>query len=87
MSIDPKKVIFEANRLIITYDKHLSFKDLIEPNLEIFSKFRLMYSTDNTVSQFDYTSLDRIEEDCDSIKKFFHGDGLLFFSKDTAVCI
>ena len=82
MSIDPKKAIFEANRLIITHDKHLSFKDLIEPNLEIFSKFRLMYSTDNTVSQFGYTSLDRIEEDCDSIKKFFHGNGLLFFSND-----
>ncbi|MBE9048762.1 hypothetical protein IQ255_31050 [Pleurocapsales cyanobacterium LEGE 10410] len=82
MSIDPKKAIFEANRLIITHDKHLSFKDLIEPNLEIFSKFRLMYFTNNTVSQFGYTSLDRIEEDCDSIRKFFHGNGLLFFSKD-----
>ena len=82
MSIDAKKAIFEANKLIITHDKDLSFNDLIEPNLEIFSKFKLMYSTNNTNSQFGYTSLDRIEEDCDSIRKFFHGSGLLFFSKD-----
>lgn len=30
MSIDPEKAILEANSLIITHDKHLSFKDLIE---------------------------------------------------------
>ena len=77
-----KLAIFEAKQLIISHDKHLSFNDLIEPNLEIFSHFRLIYSTNNIVSDFGYTSLDEIESLCDSIKKFFYGEGLLFFSKD-----
>ena len=82
MSMDAKEALFEANQLIILHDNNLSFKDLIEPNLEIFSQFRLMYSTDNTVSNFGYTSLDKIEEECNSLKKFFYGKGLLFYSKD-----
>ena len=74
--------IFEAARLIISHDRHSSFRDLIEPNLSIFSNFRLMYSSNNTVTNFGYLSLDEIESKCSSIKKFFYGSELLFFSKN-----
>lgn len=74
--------IFKAIRLIISHNRHLSFRDLIEPNLEIFSNFRLMYSSNNTVTNFGYISLDEIESKCSSLKKFFYGSELLFFSKD-----
>lgn len=82
MNIDPKKALIEANKLLLLHDKNLSFNHLIEPNLEIFSKFRLMYSSNNTISNFGYRSLDKIEEQCSSLKKFFYGKGLLFFSKE-----
>lgn len=82
MSVNTESEIIKANKLIITHDKHLSFNDLIEPNLEIFSKFRLIYSTNNTNSGFGYTSLDKIEQECSCLKKFFYGSGLLFFSQD-----
>ena len=82
MTTNAETPILKANRLIISHDKNLSFNDLIEPNLTVFSNFRLMYSTNNTVSDFGYTSLDKIETQCSSLQKFFYGNGLLFFSKD-----
>lgn len=82
MNANTQASLFKANELIITHDKYLSFNDLIEPNLEIFSKFRLIYSTNNITSSFGYTSLDKIEKQCSSLKRFFHGSGLLFFSQD-----
>ncbi|MBH8551523.1 hypothetical protein I8751_03845 [Nostocaceae cyanobacterium CENA357] len=72
----------EVKRLILSHHKHLSFNDLIEPNLTVFSELRLMYSTNNIVSDFGYTSLHEIETVCSSLKKFFEGSGLLFFSED-----
>lgn len=80
--METNSAIFEATRLIISHNQHLSFRDLIEPNLEIFSNFRLMYSSNNTVTNFGYLSLDEIESKCSSLKKFFYGSELLFFSKN-----
>ncbi|MDJ0662702.1 MAG: hypothetical protein QNJ42_24935 [Crocosphaera sp.] len=68
--------------LIISHEPTQSFNDLIEPNLDIFSNFRLMYSTNNIVSDFGHISLDKIEQECISLNKFFYGSGLLFFSQD-----
>lgn len=59
-----------------------SFKNLIENNAALFQGFRLVYSTNNLDAEFSHSSLKEIEEHCPTLKKYFYGTGLLFYSDD-----
>lgn len=41
-----------------------------------------MYSTNNLQSEFSNSSLKRIEEQCVTLKKYFYGSGILFYSDE-----
>jgi len=53
---------------------------LIEKNITLFQGFNIAYSTNNLESNFSGLSLASIEQECTSLKKFFYGSGLLFYS-------
>ena len=59
-----------------------SFKNLIENNSDLFKGFRLVYSTNNLDAEFSHSSLREIEEHCPTLKKYFYGTGILFYSDE-----
>jgi hypothetical protein len=71
-----------AINAILMHDPSDSFKNLIEKNIELFKQFRLVYSTDNIDAEFSHSSLKSIEDDCPTLKKYFYGSGLLFYSDE-----
>lgn len=71
-----------AFNLVVHHDSVLSFSDLIEPNRDVFTGFKLVYSTNHLEGDFAHTSLKAIEEQCPTLKKYFYGSGLLFFSDE-----
>lgn len=70
----------DAMNAIVYHDPRDSFANLIDPNREIFKGFKIIYSSGHVESQFAQTSLRDIEKKCSVLKKYFYGDGLLFFS-------
>lgn len=71
-----------AFNLVTHHDTELSFSDLIEPNRNTFYGFKLVYSTNHLDGDFANTSLKSIEDQCPTLKKYFYGSGLLFFSDE-----
>lgn len=71
-----------AVNAILLHKPANSFKNLIEGNEELFKGFRLVYSTNNLDSEFSHSSLKEIEEDCPTLKKYFYGTGILFYSDE-----
>lgn len=71
-----------AFNAILMHDTSHSFSSLIDNNLDRFRDFRLVYSTDNIEADFSNSSLKNIEEQCPTLKKFFYGTGLLFYSDE-----
>lgn len=59
-----------------------SFKKLIENNEKLFQGFRLVYSTNNLDADFSHSSLRKIEEHCPTLKTYFYGTGILFYSDE-----
>ena len=71
-----------AANAILLHDPSDSFKNLIENNEELFKEFRLVYSTNNLDFEFSHSSLREIEEHCPTLKKYFYGTGILFYSDE-----
>ncbi|MBB1437455.1 hypothetical protein H5202_01985 [Shewanella sp. SG41-4] len=71
-----------AFNLVAHHDTELSFSGLIEPNRDTFHGFKLVYSTNHLEGDFANTSLKAIEDECPTLKKYFYGSGLLFFSDE-----
>ncbi|WP_444904058.1 hypothetical protein ACJJIU_02300 [Microbulbifer sp. CnH-101-E] len=71
-----------AANAILMHDPADSFKNLIEKNEELFKEFRLVYSTNNLDSEFSHSSLKEIEDHCPTLKKYFYGTGILFYSDE-----
>ncbi|EIO3974208.1 hypothetical protein LQK39_001996 [Vibrio vulnificus] len=71
-----------AFNLVAHHDTELSFSDLIEPNRDTFDGFKLIYSTNHLEGDFANMSLKSIEDECSTLKKYFYGSGLLFFSDE-----
>ena len=71
-----------AVNAILLHEPANSFKNLIENNEELFKGFRLVYSTNNLNSEFSHSSLNEIEEHCPTLKKYFYGTGILFYSDE-----
>jgi len=69
----------KAGNAIIEYPDSNSFYELINSNRELFNGFRLIYSTNNTISNFNSLSLKDIEIKYPVITKYFGGSGLLFY--------
>ncbi|MDP3425101.1 MAG: hypothetical protein Q8S32_15255 [Burkholderiaceae bacterium] len=67
---------------ILMHDPSDSFRNLIENNSTIFKGFRLVYSTNNLDAEFLHSSLRKIEEHCPTLKKYFYGTGMLFYSDE-----
>ena len=77
-----RMVRFEAaTELIIHHPETSSLAQLISPNLHTFSGFRLIYSTNNIVTDFGGISLSDLEDNCAPLTRFFGGTGLLFFDE------
>ncbi|MNZ36998.1 hypothetical protein D3C78_544370 [compost metagenome] len=72
----------KAVNAILLHDPSDSFKNLIENNQELFKGFRLAYSTNNLETEFSHSSLSEIEEHCPTLKKYFYGTGILFYSDE-----
>ncbi|MBQ4851046.1 hypothetical protein [Pseudoalteromonas sp. MMG012] len=70
-----------AANAIVMHASSDSFKNLIDNNENLFRGFRLVYSTNNIEAGFSHSSLKSIEDDCPTLKKFFYGTGLLFYSE------
>lgn len=70
-----------ATNAVVMHDPSDSFKNLIENNENLFRGFRLVYSTNNLDAEFSHSSLKDIEEHCPTLKKYFYGTGLLFYSE------
>lgn len=71
-----------AFNVIAHHDMDLSFSDLIDNNRDVFSGFKLIYSTNHLENTFANTSLKEIEDACPVLKKYFYGTALLFFSDE-----
>lgn len=71
-----------AVNAILLHNPADSFKNLIDNNEELFKGFRLVYSTNNLDAEFSHSSLRKIEEHCPTLKKYFYGTGLLFYSDE-----
>jgi hypothetical protein len=71
-----------AVNAILLHEPANSFRNLIENNEELFKGFRLVYSTNNLDSEFSHSSLKEIEEHCPTLKKYFYGTGILFYSDE-----
>ncbi len=69
-----------AIHALVMHDPFDSFRNLIENHRSLFKDFRVIYSTNNIDGHFSSLSLRKIEESCPTIKKFFYGSGLLFYS-------
>lgn len=67
---------------IVFHDPDRSFSYLVENNIELFRDFKLTYSTNNINADFSGISLSDIEKKCSTLKKYFYGAGLLFYSDD-----
>ena len=72
----------QAGNAIVMHAPSDSFSNLIENNSELFKGFKFVYSTNNIESNFSHTSMQKIEEQCSVLKKFFYGTGLIFYSND-----
>lgn len=59
-----------------------SFERLIDNNKKLFQGFRVIYSTNNLDTDFSHSSLKDIEEHCPTLKKYFYGTGLQFYSDE-----
>lgn len=70
-----------AVNALVMHEPSDSFKNLIENNENLFRGFRLVYSTNNLDAEFSHSSLRKIEEHCPTLKKYFYGTGLLFYSE------
>ncbi|MFC0336381.1 hypothetical protein SAMN05421848_1037 [Kushneria avicenniae] len=66
---------------VIMHKTSDSFKNLIENNKNLFCGFRIIYSTDALEEKFSHSSLKKIEQHCPTLKKYFYGTGLLFYSE------
>lgn len=73
------QVAFQA---IVNHSLSKSFNDLIEKNINIFKGLKIIYSTENIESQLLDYPLKTIEEQCPYLKKFFYGQGLLFYTDE-----
>lgn len=71
-----------AVNAILMHEPANSFKSLIEVKEDLFKGFRLVYSTNNLDSDFSHSSLKEIEKDCPTLKKYFYGTGILFYSDE-----
>ncbi|QSX28705.1 hypothetical protein JYB88_10445 [Shewanella cyperi] len=71
-----------ATNAVVMHDPSDSFTNLIENNESLFRGFRLVYSTNNLDAEFSHSSLREIEEHCPTLKKYFYGTGLLFYSEN-----
>ena len=79
----PVERIERLNHLIhaiVLHPPEDSFSSLIEENTTLFQGFNIAYSTNSLESNFSGISLASIEQKCTSLKKFFYGSGLLFYS-------
>ena len=72
----------QALNLVVHHDVDLSFGDLIDKNRRVLKGFKLIYSTNHLEDDFAHTSLKEIEADCPTLKKYFYGKALLFFSDE-----
>lgn len=72
----------DAVNAILMHKPSGSFQSLIENNGKIFQGFKLVYSTNNLDVEFSHSSLKAIEDHCPTLKKFFYGTGLLFYSDE-----
>lgn len=70
---------FEA---IVNHSLSKSFNDLIEKNIDIFKGLKIIYSTENMESQLLDHPLKTIEEQFPYLKKFFYGQGFLFYTDE-----
>lgn len=71
-----------AFQTIVNHSLSKSFADLIEKNIDIFKGFKIIYSTENMKSQLLDYPLKTIENQCPYLKKFFYGQGLLFYTDE-----
>lgn len=79
----PQQRIIRLQSAIDAISKHNSadsFKNLIDNNAKFFQGFRLIYSTNNLEAEFSHSSLKEIEDHCPTLKKYFYGTALLFYS-------
>ena len=73
--------------VISMHDPRHSFSSLVEENQSLFREFKVTYSSNNIETNFLNYSLSKIEKKCTTLKKFFYGSGLLFYSDDIYKCI
>jgi len=71
-----------AANAIMMHKSADSFRKLIENNGNLFQGFRLVYSTNNLDADFSHSSLRKIEEHCPTLKTYFYGTGILFYSDE-----
>lgn len=69
-----------ASNCIVEHPIEASFNDLIKFNVDKFSGFRLIYSTNNLDADFKELLLSEIEDRCPAINRYFYGTGLHFYS-------
>jgi hypothetical protein len=72
----------DAVNAILLHEPSDSFQNLIENNEKLFQGFRLVYSTNDHDVELSHSSLKAIEDHCPTLKKFFYGTGLLFYSDE-----
>lgn len=67
---------------IMLHDPERNFSSLVDNHKQLFSGFKVVYSTSNLENEFSNSSLTSIEKDCPVLKKFFYGTGLLYYTDD-----
>lgn len=67
---------------IVSHAPERSFSELIDDKRALFKGFKLIYSTNHLNGDFAQSSLKSIEDDCPVLKKYFYGNGLLFFTDE-----
>ncbi|WP_165727846.1 hypothetical protein [Pseudoalteromonas sp. 31A1] len=71
-----------AMNAIVSHDPEHSFTELIDDKRALFKGFKMIYSTNHLDGNFAKSSLKSIEDECPVLKKYFYGNGLLFFSDE-----
>ena len=67
---------------IVFHSPERSFSELIDDKRTLFKGFKLIYSTNHLDGDFAKSSLKSIEDECPVLKKYFYGNGLLFFTDE-----
>lgn len=72
----------KAMNEIVLHAPERSFSELIDDKRALFKGFKLIYSTNHLDGGFAKFSLKSIEDECPVLKKYFYGNGLLFFTDE-----